>query len=140
MSDVTTFAELFGAVFPAENETQAGVVYGPLGDDLTGTAMLVSPPASNVCNVSLFVRKHIGGDPFEGVLVEARHPTGLAIKGSGVSLNSSVTGTTNGSGFLLLVLARQAQYRLSFKGKEGTTFSVDITVPNTESATIEQTL
>jgi hypothetical protein len=57
-----------------------------------------------------------------------------------VSLNSSVTGTTNGSGFLLLVLARQAQYRLSFKGKEGTTFSVDITVPNTESATIEQTL
>jgi len=142
MPDPLTFAELFGAVFPAQNQTLQGVEYGPLGDDLTGTLEGGSPtpPPADMYNVSVFVRKHVGGDAFAGVIIEARHPTGLAIKGSGVSLNSSVTGTTDETGFLLLVLARQAQYRLSFKGKEGTTFSVDITVPNTQSATIEQTL
>jgi hypothetical protein len=37
MPDATTFAELFGGVFPTEEQTELGVVYGPLGDDLVGT-------------------------------------------------------------------------------------------------------
>jgi hypothetical protein len=40
MPDATTFAELFGGVFPTEPQVEIGVVYGPLGDDLTGTAVL----------------------------------------------------------------------------------------------------
>jgi hypothetical protein len=160
------FPELFGGVFATESQTLDGVVYGALGNDRTGNVILPlvsevelavafgpngsligtleggspTPPPADMCNVSVFVRKHVGGDAFAGVIIEARHPSGLAIKGSAVSLNSSVTGTTNEAGFVLLVLSRQAKYRLSFKGKEGTTFSVDITVPNTESATIEQAL
>jgi hypothetical protein len=37
MPDATTFAELFGGVFPTEAQVEEAVVYGPLGDDLTGT-------------------------------------------------------------------------------------------------------
>jgi hypothetical protein len=40
MPDAVTFAELFGGVFPAEPQVEVGVEYGPLGDDLTGTAVL----------------------------------------------------------------------------------------------------
>jgi hypothetical protein len=40
MPDATTFAELFGGVFPTEPQVEIGVQYGPLGDDLTGTAVL----------------------------------------------------------------------------------------------------
>jgi len=115
MPDPLTFAELFGGVN-------------------------VPPAGAGMCNVSLFARQHIGGEPFADVLVEARHPTGLFASGSSLSLNSSVTGTTNGSGFVLLSLAREAKYRLSFRGKEGTTFSVDIEVPDAESATIKQVI
>ena len=134
--------ELTGTyVTTATGDVRDGVLFGPNGS-LIGTLEGGSPapPPADMCNVSVFVRKHVGGDAFAGVSIEARHPTGLAIKGSAVSLNSTVTGTTNEAGFVLLVLSRQAKYRLSFKGKEGTTFSVDITVPNTESATIEQAL
>ena len=33
----TTFAGLFGAVFPAEAEVETGVIYGPTGDEFEGT-------------------------------------------------------------------------------------------------------
>ena len=33
----TTFAELFGAVFPTAAQVESGVVYGPTGADFTGT-------------------------------------------------------------------------------------------------------
>lgn len=33
----TTFAELFGGVFPTPEKVLDGEVYGPLGDDMTGT-------------------------------------------------------------------------------------------------------
>jgi len=46
MPDATTFAELFGGVFPAEAQVEEAVVYGPLGDDLLGT--LRSETASQV--------------------------------------------------------------------------------------------
>jgi hypothetical protein len=39
MPDATTFAELFGGVFPTEAQVEEAVVYGPLGGDLTGTAI-----------------------------------------------------------------------------------------------------
>jgi hypothetical protein len=46
MPDATTFAELFGGVFPAEAQVEEAVVYGPLGNDLIGT--LRSETASQV--------------------------------------------------------------------------------------------
>lgn len=36
---MTTWAEYFGAVFPAAGQVLAGVEYGPTGDDSTGTAV-----------------------------------------------------------------------------------------------------
>jgi hypothetical protein len=36
MSDATTFAELFGGVFPTEEQVEKDVIYGPLGEDLKG--------------------------------------------------------------------------------------------------------
>ena len=61
MSDATTFPELFGAVFPAESETQAGVVYGPRGDDLTGT---LQGGAALVIDRTLVL---VQGDSYDGV-------------------------------------------------------------------------
>jgi len=46
MPDATTFAELFGGVFPTEAQVEEAVVYGPLGNDLIGT--LRSETASQV--------------------------------------------------------------------------------------------
>lgn len=40
MATVTTWAELFGGVFPEESLVQDGTVYGPLGNDLTGTGLV----------------------------------------------------------------------------------------------------
>jgi hypothetical protein len=40
MPDATTFAAMFGAVFPAAGSVALGTAYGPLGDDLLGTLVV----------------------------------------------------------------------------------------------------
>jgi hypothetical protein len=42
MPDATTFAGLFGSVFPDEDDTRVDVEYGPLGDDLRGRLVILS--------------------------------------------------------------------------------------------------
>jgi hypothetical protein len=42
----TTFAGLFGAVFPTEAQTSTGVVYGPTGAEFTGTATAGAAPTT----------------------------------------------------------------------------------------------
>lgn len=43
MARLTSYAEYYGAIFPAENLVGAGTVYGPTGVEYTGSASLTSP-------------------------------------------------------------------------------------------------
>ena len=138
MSDPLTFAELFGAVFPAESETQAGVVYGPLGDDLEGTLEGGLPaPDPPLCNLAVSVIDQFG-DPIEGIRVIARLPTGSEVIGDSIGINLVKRETTGENGTANLVLLRDTDYELLFRRPNGTTAKIRIKTGVTSSQTLSQ--
>jgi hypothetical protein len=98
-----TFPELFGGVFPPENRTAEGEVYGPLGDDLLGTLEAgggggIDPPESPLMSLVAVLCLDEQGQPEAGVSVDLRVvsiPTGdtnVAYKGNKQTAISGVDG------------------------------------------------
>jgi hypothetical protein len=138
MPDVTTFAGLFGAVFPAESEVETGVVYGPLGDDLLGTLEGGLPaPDPPRCNLAVSVIDQ-SGDPIEGIRVIARLPTGSEVIGDSIGINLVKRETTDSNGTANLVLLRDTDYELLFRRPNGTTAKIRIKTGITSSQTLSQ--
>lgn len=74
MPEVQTFAELYGAVFPEENQTLDGVLYGPTGADFEGTleqnGISGPPPAGQLLGLMTCLDE--SGQPEAGVEIHVQ--------------------------------------------------------------------
>lgn len=112
MPDATTFAELFGGVFPTEPQVEVGVEYGPLGDNLIGTAILHNTAQEEILEaieqLGDFYRPIPGGTLKELIIHKNGHPVdGAAVwittdsEGGNVVAGTAYTNTAGKVRFML---------------------------------------
>lgn len=81
---MATYAEYFGAVFPAEADVRSTEVYGPRGTDLIGELMVggSDTPVANVNDID----DHVTGDTFAGKTFTALDAAGDAVDLTGATI------------------------------------------------------
>lgn len=138
----TTFAELFGAIFPAEADARDGEVYGPTGDEYTGSAEVIEPPSDSDKSNGLLRIVDQSGEPVANARVEYAVVRDEFAAASYV-LNQGNATTTNSSGVATLTLLRSSAFEdgagvYEFLINQRYTFRFQ--APSTETFTITEAI